>query len=158
MNLINFLADGVSCGGLSNPIPFKLVYVIHMIIMLIQFGVPLLLIIFGMLDLGKAVIASKEDEIKKGQQMFIKRLIAAVIVFFVIAVVKFVPNSGAVVCIGGRRRPGGRPDDVMSDLSAARTTTRFGQCRESRARKTHEFARSAGRAARTKPTTPDCQP
>ena len=31
------------------------------------------------------------------------------------------------------------------------------QCRESRARRTHEFARSAGRAARTKPTTPDCQ-
>lgn len=95
MNLINFLADGVSCGGLSNPIPFKLVYVIHMIIMLIQFGVPLLLIIFGMLDLGKAVIASKEDEIKKGQQMFIKRLIAAVIVFFVIAVVKLAVGLAA---------------------------------------------------------------
>ena len=54
-------------------------------------------------------------------------------------------------------RPGGRTADVMSDLSAARTTTRSGQCRESRARRTHEFARSAGRAARTKPTTPDCQ-
>lgn len=95
MNLINFLADGVSCGGLSNPIPFKLVYVIHMIIMLIQFGVPLLLIIFGMLDLGKAVIASKEDEIKKGQQMFIKRLIAAVIVFFVVAVVRLAVGLAA---------------------------------------------------------------
>lgn len=95
MNLINFLANGVQCGGLSNPIPFKLVYVIHLIIMLIQFGVPLLLIIFGMLDLGKAVIASKEDEIKKGQQMFIKRLVAAVIVFFVVAVVKLVVGLAA---------------------------------------------------------------
>ena len=57
----------------------------------------------------------------------------------------------------GGLRPGGRPDDVMSDLSAARTATRSGQCRESRARRTHEFARSAGRAARQEPTTPDCQ-
>ena len=87
---MNFLVDGITCGGFTNPIPFKLVYVIHLIILLIQFGVPLLLIIFGMLDLGKAVIASKEDEIKKGQQMFIKRLIAAIIVFFVIAIVKLV--------------------------------------------------------------------
>jgi len=94
MNLINFL-DGVTCGGFANPIPFKLVYVIHLIIQLIQFGVPLLLIIFGMLDLGKAVIASKEDEIKKGQQLFIKRLIAAVIVFFVVAIVKLVVGLAA---------------------------------------------------------------
>jgi len=94
MNLIQVL-DGVTCGGLQQPIPFKLVYVIHLIIMLIQFGVPLLLIIFGMLDLGKAVVASKEDEIKKGQQMFIKRLIAAVIVFFVVAVVKLVVGLAA---------------------------------------------------------------
>ena len=56
----------------------------------------------------------------------------------------------------GGLRPGGRPDDVMSDLSAARTATRSGRCRESRARRTHEFARSAGRAARQEPTTPDC--
>jgi hypothetical protein len=82
--------DGVSCALFENPLPFKLVYVVHLIILLLQFGVPILLIIFGMLDLGKAVIASKEDEIKKGQQMFIKRLIAAVIVFFVIAIVRLI--------------------------------------------------------------------
>lgn len=90
-----FLLDGVNCPGFDQPLPYKLVYVIHLIILLIQFGVPLLLIIFGMLDLGKAVIASKEDEIKKGQQMFIKRLIAAVIVFFVVAVVKLVVGLAA---------------------------------------------------------------
>ncbi|MBQ8234483.1 MAG: hypothetical protein IJZ36_02725 [Bacilli bacterium] len=53
----------------------------------IRFGVPLLLILFGMLDLGKAVIAQKEDDIKKGQQTFIKRLIAAVVVFFIFSIV-----------------------------------------------------------------------
>lgn len=89
MDLIQVLdLQSITCG--ETEIPGKIAYIVHTIIILIQFGVPLLLIIFGMLDLGKAVIASKEDEIKKGQNMFIKRLIAAVIVFFVVAVVKLV--------------------------------------------------------------------
>ena len=49
-----------------------------------------ILVIFGMIDLAKAVMGQKEDEIKKGQQTFIKRCIAAAIVFFVIVVVKMV--------------------------------------------------------------------
>ena len=63
---------------------------IHNIIMVIKIGVPIVLVIFGMLDLGKGVIASKEDEIKKGQSTFIKRLIAGVIVFFMISVTQLV--------------------------------------------------------------------
>ena len=91
MNLINILdADYQGCYDLN--IPGKLINIVSTIIVIIKFGVPVLLIIFGMLDLGKAVIASKEDEIKKGQQMFIKRLIAAIIVFFVITVVQLVVN------------------------------------------------------------------
>ena len=39
---------------------------------------------------AKAVIASKEDEIKKAQMTFVKRLIAAVIVFFVVSLVQIV--------------------------------------------------------------------
>lgn len=92
MNLINVL-DCVYTGcGEHVEIPGKLINIVSTIILVIKFGVPVLLIIFGMLDLGKAVMASKEDEIKKGQQMFIKRLIAAVIVFFVITVVQVVVN------------------------------------------------------------------
>ena len=62
------------------------------IVTLIKIGVPILLIIFGMLDLGKAVMAQKEDEIKKGWQTFIKRIIAAAIVFFVVVIVQLVIN------------------------------------------------------------------
>ena len=90
MDIMNMFNTLMQCGTVD--IPGKLAYVISMIIMLIQYGVPLLLIIFGMLDLGKAVIASKEDEIKKGQQTFIKRVVAAIIVFFIVAVVKLVVN------------------------------------------------------------------
>ena len=73
-------------------IPNKIVNIVSTLITVIKFGVPVLLIIFGMLDLGKAVVASKEDEIKKGQQMFIKRVIAAILVFFVVTVVQLVVN------------------------------------------------------------------
>ena len=50
----------------------------HGIIPLIQIGIPIILIVLGMLDLGKAVVASKEDEIKNAQKMLIKRCIYAI--------------------------------------------------------------------------------
>ena len=63
-------------------------YIVSTIVTLIKIAVPILLIIFGMLDLGKAVVASKEDEIKKGQQMFLRRAISAILVFFVVQIVQ----------------------------------------------------------------------
>ncbi len=83
--------DGTySCGINNLDIPGAFPYLVHNAIVIIKIVVPILLIIFGMLDLGKAVIASKEDEIKKGQQTFIKRIVAAVIVFFVFQIVQIV--------------------------------------------------------------------
>lgn len=61
-----------------------------LLVTLIKIGVPIILVIFGMLDMGKAVMAQKEDEIKKGQQTLIKRCIAAAIVFFVVTIVELV--------------------------------------------------------------------
>lgn len=81
------LAD---CGGMI--IPTALTGIISMIIKFIYIGVPILLIIWGLLDFGKAVMSQKEDDIKKGQSTFFKRLIAAVIVFFVVVIVVFVIN------------------------------------------------------------------
>ena len=66
----------------------KIPNIVHTIILVIQIAVPIVLVIFGMMDLFKGIMAQKEDEVKKGQQMFIKRLITAAVVFFVIAIVK----------------------------------------------------------------------
>ena len=74
------------CGAIDN----NLAELLHTAIAIVKVAIPLLLIIFGMLDLGKGVIASKEDEIKSGQRMFIKRLISAILVFFVVAIVQLV--------------------------------------------------------------------
>jgi hypothetical protein len=88
MNFVQiFDVCGEALGGVG--IPGQLARIIALIVLFIQVFVPILLIVWGMLDLGKAVMAQKEDEIKKGQNIFIKRLIAAAIVFFVVTIVKF---------------------------------------------------------------------
>lgn len=69
-----------------------IVNLVRTVIELIRYGIPVLLIIFGMLDLGKAVMAGKEDEMKKAQGTLIKRVIYAVAVFLVVTVVVFIMN------------------------------------------------------------------
>lgn len=83
----------VNITGCSSVLPgvdidVKIANLVHTIIVVIKIVVPVLLVIFGMLDLFKGITAQKEDEIKKGQQMFIKRLIAAALIFFVISIVQ----------------------------------------------------------------------
>jgi hypothetical protein len=79
----------VSCGGISN-IPIVFPNLVSTLINIIKIAVPILLIIFGMIDLGKAVTGGKEEDIKKGQAILIKRIIAAVTVFLIISIVQLV--------------------------------------------------------------------
>ena len=76
-----------------------LMNILHAVVNLFKFGIPILLIIFGMMDLGKAVMAGKEDEMKKAQGTLIKRFIYAVAVFLVVILVQLVmgivADSGA---------------------------------------------------------------
>lgn len=51
--------------------------------------IPLLVIIFGMIDLGKAVVASKDDEIKKAAKSLGFRALAGVLIFFIPTLVGF---------------------------------------------------------------------
>lgn len=79
----------VSCGSVKN-IPTMIPKVVSIVYNIIQIVVPIVLVIFGSLDLVKAVMGGKDDEIKKGQQTLVKRLIAAALIFFVFVAVKFV--------------------------------------------------------------------
>ena len=91
-----FDTDGVyKCGDFDLEFSGMIPYVVSIIINVIKFIVPVLLVIFGMIDFLKSVTASKEDEIKKGRQTFINRLIAAVIVFFVVQIVQLVVKFAA---------------------------------------------------------------
>lgn len=90
------LADDITCTFISGvKIDTKIADTVHAIILVIQIVVPILLVVFGSIDFIKAVVAQKDDEIKKGQQTFIKRLIAGVIVFFIFAIVKLLVSFAA---------------------------------------------------------------
>ena len=45
--------------------------------------IPLLIIILGMIDLGKAVVAQRDDEIKKATSSIIKRVVIGIVIFFI---------------------------------------------------------------------------
>lgn len=60
---------------------------INAILDIIQIGIPIILIIMGSIDLGKAVLSSDDKEIKGATSRLIKRAIAAVAVFFVTTIV-----------------------------------------------------------------------
>ncbi|MDD3187153.1 MAG: hypothetical protein PHD02_01615 [Bacilli bacterium] len=75
--------------GVDACLPEEIVNIVGSVINIIQFGIPIILVIMGMLDLGKAVTSQKEDEIKKAQSMLIKRIIYGVIVFLIPAIIEF---------------------------------------------------------------------
>ena len=87
----NYSPGTASCGnGLVTKIPNMIPKVVSIAYTIIQVAVPVILVVMGSLDLFKGITAQKEDEMKKGQQMFIKRLIAAALIFFVFVIVKVV--------------------------------------------------------------------
>ena len=95
MNLFNtldycteFIAGGIPT-GIGN--------VVHLVVVAIQVVVPILLIIWGMIDFAKAIIGQDEDKIKAGQKLFIKRLIAAVVVFLIVTIVQLAIRLAATV-------------------------------------------------------------
>lgn len=59
---------------------------------IIQIGIPILLIVMGSIDLGRAVISQDDKEIKGATSKLIKRAIAAVAVFFVTTIVSLLMN------------------------------------------------------------------
>lgn len=60
------------------------------IVNILKIVIPVIIILLGTLDLGKAVMAGKEDDIKKAQSMLIKRIIYGVAIFFVTTIVQVV--------------------------------------------------------------------
>ena len=79
----------VQCGD-AYDIPYQVPAITAMVVNLLKIATPIILIIISIITLLKAVSASNEDEIKKAQKGLIKKVTAAVMVFFVISIVQFV--------------------------------------------------------------------
>ena len=82
-----------ACGGL-----LPIVRVLVQLIKILMIVIPIALILLGTIDLGKAVIASDEKEVKAAQSRLIKRFIYAALIFFVPMLVGVIMN---IVSAGG---------------------------------------------------------
>lgn len=69
-----------SCQDLFSPTTIK---EIDKIMGLVRIAVPIILIVFGIIDFFRATFSDNEDNMKKDRERFIKRIIAAIIVFIV---------------------------------------------------------------------------
>ena len=78
------------CGNLA-----PLLRLVGYVVTIFKIVIPLLLIVFGMLDVGKSVVAGKPDEVTKNLKSFAMRCVAAVLVFFIPSIVGVVLDAVA---------------------------------------------------------------
>lgn len=89
VNDIMLIADIDGCSDNSNSIfgdinsPNSTAWLIQKLLNYIKVLGPTIAIALGSLDMGKAIITSDEENMKKAQSRFIKRILAAVALFFV---------------------------------------------------------------------------
>lgn len=67
-----------------------IIRLLKLVLQIVQLVIPIGLIVLGSLDFAKGVFAQDESAIKKNQMLFVKRLIAAVLVFFTSLIVRIV--------------------------------------------------------------------
>ena len=125
MNLINFLE---ACKCVDTTIPADLVKIISLVYNAIRIGVPIILIIIGMIDMGKAITQQKEDEIKKAQSLLVKKAITAALVFLMLSIVTLVmgvvsgDDSGSIMgCVNCLLT--GKPQTTTGGTASAGTCT-----------------------------------
>lgn len=82
----------VTCGSIKN-LPYKVLQLSNTVVNIMQIAVPIILIIMGTIDFVKAVSSQKEDDIKKAQGLFIKRLVMGALVFFIFVIVKLLISA-----------------------------------------------------------------
>ena len=68
----------------------KLLAWVNNILRWLKYILPIIVIVFGIIDFIKAIVADKDDEMKKAQKRFITRLIAAALVFIIPYIITFI--------------------------------------------------------------------
>lgn len=66
---------------------------IGVLISILRWGIPVILVVLGTVDVGKAVVSGDDKKQKTAYQTFLRRLIAAIVVFFVPAIVGFIMGA-----------------------------------------------------------------
>ena len=81
------MASGTFCQDTAN-----IWQILGYVVNVIKIVIPLVLIILGMLDLGKAVVANDDKQINKSVTTLVKRFIAAVVMFFIPTIISAIFN------------------------------------------------------------------
>lgn len=81
---------GCTVGGVDFSEQLMLPSIINLVVTLIKIFIPIVLVIFGMIDLAKAVMSNDEKEMKGAQTKLIKRVIYAILVFLIVSIVQLV--------------------------------------------------------------------
>ena len=84
----------VACGN-AEGIPVAVPQLISIVYTLLIIGTPIILIVFSIVALLKALTGGSADDIKKAKNKLIKKFIAAALVFFVAGIGKFVIMKAA---------------------------------------------------------------
>ena len=78
----------IVCG--DTDVPYIAAQVTTTVINILKIVTPIIIIIFGMIDLIKAVVAQKDDDIVKGRKTFFKRMLIGAFVFLVFVFVEVI--------------------------------------------------------------------
>lgn len=89
LDALLFLDESTACidGSLLN-----IMRLVRLVIKVLQIAVPVGLILMGTIDMAKSVIAGDEKKIKEAQKPFVKRIVAAIIVFLIPYIVNMAIN------------------------------------------------------------------
>jgi len=77
-----FAEEVINCEG-------ETIEFIRNIFNIVKIAIPVLLIVLGLMDFVKAIIASDDQKMKKAQKDFITRLIIGAVIFFIPSVLEF---------------------------------------------------------------------
>lgn len=97
---------------------------VGLFLLVFKIVIPIILIVLGVIDLGKAVVSSDDKAISKSAKSLLVRIVAAVCIFFVPTIVSFVirivdtsvddKNEVCAACISN---PGGQTcDDAYNSV------------------------------------------
>ena len=84
---LNFMADATStvCNDAED-----IIVLVGKIVSIFQIAIPIILVVLGLVSLGKAGVASKDDEVKKATTGLVKKIVLAAAIFFIVTIVKMV--------------------------------------------------------------------
>lgn len=89
-NMINFL---IECSMCKDNALLSVIYIVRKVMEVIFIIVPIILIVLVTIDIAKNVVAAKEEDMKKNRNIAIKRIIYAIAIFFVPAIVNLIMNT-----------------------------------------------------------------